>query len=103
MRLEAGAYLAARRIAALGTDRYPGDLELEKYARALAPPRVISGALPPDGSVAANQQWLRAHTGEYSGKWVAVKNGQLLGAADSLQQLVEQVGNVDGVLLAAAR
>jgi hypothetical protein len=101
--LKAGAYLAARMISARGLERYPEDSELQKFARALAPPRVISAAVPPDPAVAANQEWLRAHGAEHSGKWVAVKNGELLGSADSLKQLVEQVGDTNGVLLTAAR
>jgi hypothetical protein len=101
--LKAGAHLAARQISALGLERYPTNPEVQKFAHALAPPRVIGGSLPRDPDIEANQRWLRAHAGEYTGKWVAIKNGQLLGAADSLKHLVDQLGNINGVLITAAR
>jgi len=101
--LKAGAHSVARQISALGLERHPTNPQIQKFAYALAPPRTIGRALPPDPTVEANQKWLREHAGEYTGKWVAVKDGQLLGAAASLRHLVDQLDNIDGVLLTAAR
>jgi hypothetical protein len=97
--LEASTHLAARRISEEGVRRYPDNLELQKYAQALSPPKLISNDLPPDSGIAADQEWLEAHRGEYRGKWVAVRGGNLLGAADSLEGLIAQVGNTEGALL----
>jgi hypothetical protein len=100
---KAGAHLAARQISALGLERHPTNPQIQKFAYALAAPRTIGRALPPDPTVEANQKWLTEHAGEYTGKWVAVKNGRFLGAAASLRHLADQLDNIDGVLLTVAR
>lgn len=94
--LEAGAHLAARKLSAEGAEFHPNDSELQKYARVLAPPKVISTDVPPNPSQGTNLEWLKAHGEQYRGKWVAVKDGQLLGSADSLKELTAQVGDTKG-------
>ena len=36
-------------------------------------------------------QWIRDHAQDYRGQWVALDNGQLLGAAPSLRELLDRV------------
>ena len=98
--LEAGAYRAATLLATEGAERFPRHAELAKMARILAPPRVIRSDLPPDPSIAADMDWLRAHYDEYRGQWIALRNGQLLGTAGSLSELADKIGDIKGVLLA---
>jgi hypothetical protein len=98
--LEAGAYRAATLLATEGTERFPRHAELAKMARILAPPKVIRSDLPPDPSIAADMDWLRAHYDEYRGQWIALRNGQLLGTANSLRELADKIGDIRGVLLA---
>ncbi|MCI0489601.1 MAG: hypothetical protein L0229_23670 [Blastocatellia bacterium] len=100
--LAVGAYLAARRISEEGARRYPDHAEIGKYARVLAPPKVIDAALPPDPDMKANRTWMKEHTDEYRGKWVALKDGCLLEAANSLEELVELVDDTTGVLMTMA-
>jgi hypothetical protein len=100
--LEAGAHLAARELSAEGAKQYPDNPEIQKYARVLAPPRVISSNLPPDLTLGANRNWLMIHGGEYRGQWIALRHGQLLGVANSLDELVKQVGSTKDVLLTTA-
>lgn len=66
--LKVGAHLAARQISAEGAKCHPGDAEIQKYARVLAPPRVVSKKAPPDPGRKASREWLMAHSGEYSGQ-----------------------------------
>jgi hypothetical protein len=84
--------MAARHLAMRGAHRYPHHDELQKYARILAPPRIIARNLPPDSSIQANQNWLSAQGAQYRGSWVALLNGTLLSAADSLADLIRQYG-----------
>ena len=98
--LEAGAYRAATLLATEGAERFPRHAELAKMARILAPPKVIRSDLPPDPSIAADMDWLRAHYNEYRGQWIALRNGQLLGTANSLRELADKIGDIQGVLLA---
>jgi hypothetical protein len=97
-----GAHLAARQLSVEGTKHYPADPEIRKYARVLAPPKVVSRKVPPDPTRRANREWLTAHSGDYKGQWVAIRNGKLLGAAKSLRDLIERIGNKEDVLLTRA-
>lgn len=89
-----GAGTIARDLAMEGAKRYPDYAELQKAAHILAPPRVISSTLPRDPSAKRDMAWLKQHWDEYRGKWVAVRNGELLAAADSLDEIVERVGEL---------
>jgi hypothetical protein len=100
--LETGAYRTARHVSDEGAKCYPENAEIQNYARVLAPPMVISYSLPPDQTLEANRSWLKKHGSEYRGKWVALKDGQLLASADSLDRLAEQVENTKDVLLTTA-
>jgi hypothetical protein len=97
--LQAGAHQAARRLSAEGIECFPDNSELQKYARVFAQPKVTSNSLPPDLTLKTNREWLLNNRELYRGKWVAVRNGQLLGTAQSLQDLIEQIGVTKGTLL----
>lgn len=103
--LKAGAYPAARAISVEASNRYPAHTEIHKYASALAPPKVISGA-PADPVTAQaiknNWDWLRTNGVAYRGKWVALRSGELLGMADSLKDLTEDLGDSKDVFLTIA-
>jgi len=94
----AGANMYARRLAEQGARQFPDHNELRKYAKILAPPEVIQRNLPPDPTLRANRDWLKAHWGEYRGKWVALHNGDLIGAEPNLQDLKQSVGKREGIL-----
>jgi hypothetical protein len=97
--LAAGAHLAARHLALEAAQRFPDHVEIQKYAHVLSPPSVTKSTLPADPSVKANRDWLSTHGDLYRGQWVALQNGQLLGAASSPDALNVEVGNTRGVLL----
>lgn len=100
--LEAGAHLTARELSSRGANRYPSDSELQKYARVLAPPKFL-GLSPATGTgIAANQEWMKLHGKEYLGQWVAILDGQFLGASSSLEELAGNVGDRKHVLFTVA-
>lgn len=87
----AGAFIAACDIAAEGHRRYPEDAELNRYVQVLTSNRRIGTqqmALMPSRN---NMEWLNEHAGEYSGQWLALRDGQLLGSSRSLEELVQEV------------
>ena len=92
--LEVGAHLLARNLAMANAPRFPDHPELQKMAYILAPPRVTVLDTPPDPSHKGNMAWLKNHWGDYRGKWVALRGGELLAAADSASALRDQVGDV---------
>ena len=99
--LEAGEAGRARQLALEGAQRYPAHAELQHYARVLAPPttRVVPASPASRASVKANGAWLQAHRTVYRGRWVALRDGVLVRAADSFEALVADVGDTTGLLL----
>jgi hypothetical protein len=100
--LKAGAYKAAYEVSAQGASLYPANSELQKHARVLAPPKLISSSLPPDPGIEANHNWMKQHGKEYRGQWVAVRNGQWLGASATLDDLVSQLDDRKDALITIA-
>jgi len=92
--LNIGAHLIARELAMTGVQHFPDHPELQKMAYILAPPKVTVADRPPDPSARGNMAWLKRHWDDYRGKWVALRGGELLAVADSLDGLVEQVGEI---------
>ena len=93
--LEVGAYTSARRIAVLGGELYPDNPEIQKQALALGPPAIVRKKVSFDPSIRANRDWLAAHGDEYRGKWVALRSGELLGSAASIDDLISVLGTHD--------
>jgi len=96
--LTAGALMAARNLAAEGATQHPEHAELQQAAHILAPPKVIRRS-PADPHASADIAWLRQHADEHRNEWVALRNGDLLGSAKSLDALVKIVGDITGVLM----
>lgn len=97
--LSVGAYQVARHLSTQGAEYYSQHSKLQKYARILSPPKVIRNDLPPDPTLKTNRDWLKTHSESYRGQWVALRDGQLIGSADSLKSLVDQIGNTEDILL----
>jgi hypothetical protein len=100
--LRAGAYLAAREISDEAIKQHPDNSELREYARAISPPKVVSRDVPSKPSFQANREWLNKYAEQHSGKWVALRNGELLGLADSFDELFERIGRSKEVLFTKA-
>src|SRR5690606_2618637 len=92
--LKVGAHIIARKLALEGVERFPEDAELKKMARILGPPKVAVSNRPAEPGIGDNMAWLTAHWEEYKGKWVALRDGQVLATADSFEGVIEQVGPV---------
>jgi hypothetical protein len=99
MALGAGAHLAARRLASEGAKLYPNHQELSKIANLLAPPRIIESKPPSDSSISDNQAWLRSHTDEYRGWWVALYDGNLVAAAETVSDLKSRLDTTSGLMI----
>lgn len=92
--LDLGDWHGAWKIATEGLEHYPDHTELQKYAYILAPPKVR--VVPRDRSrdVQADIDWIKQNRVEYQGRWVAIKNGQLLASGKSHDDVIAQVGSV---------
>lgn len=99
--LSTGEFGLARQLALEGIERYPTHEELHKCAHVLAPPtsRVVPASSTSRASIKANNAWLKAHWQDYRGQWIAVRDGQLVYATSSFDDLVAHIGDSHGVLL----
>lgn len=79
-------------LAQLGGWLFPDHEQVQRGAQVLAPPVVRAVRPPRARGLRASMLWLREHASEYRGQWVAVREGQLLGAAESLEELMPLVG-----------
>jgi len=90
--LTAGAHLSACQLATLGAKQYPTHAELKKMAYILAPPKVTVSKHLPDPGIRANQEWLKSNWHQYHGRWIALRRGELLAAADAIEDVLANVG-----------
>ncbi len=95
-----GHHILARSLAVEGARRFPEHVQLRKMAHILAPSMPARVGGPADPAVQADMDWLNAHWDEYRGRWVAIRNGKFLGAAKVLDDLVAQIGDIKGMMLA---
>lgn len=73
--------------------RLTGDLRA--WSIALAEPQVRSRTeVVPDGR--RDLDWLRQHASDYTGRWIALRQGALVSAAESLRELLAAVDNAGG-------
>ncbi len=98
-----GAHLKARKLTNQGVEKYPDHLELQKFSRVLASPKVIDTHLPPDPNAQADIEWIKAHREKYRGQWVALHGGQLLAVAPTISELVKVIGNPKGTGILVTR
>jgi len=91
--LRAGAHRPAAELARRARERYPNDDDVQRLAGLLAPLVGPARRSPADPTVRANRNWFVYHGAAYRGQWVAVKNGELLGAAPTLRELKARVGD----------
>jgi hypothetical protein len=89
--------MAARNLAQQGAGLHPEDPELQKFAYVLAPPKVIVRDLPPTSSVRADRDWMLKYSHAYRGRWVALHDGKLLAEANTLDEVIAQVGKTAGI------
>ncbi|MBK7200605.1 hypothetical protein [Candidatus Amarolinea dominans] len=91
---QAGLHYLAQTLARDGVALYPYHVGLQKFSQALNPrPAQVSHAVH-DGTARADTQWFAKHSAEYYGQWVAVRDGQLVSAAATIQQLEVQIGDL---------
>ncbi|GET38122.1 hypothetical protein [Microseira wollei] len=98
---ERGGLHIARQLAFRAVELYPENEQIQYYAHVLAPPKVTVVPSNPERRkmVAANQDWLRENRLKYLNRWVAVRNGDLLADAASLDELVAQIDDTKDTLI----
>jgi hypothetical protein len=81
----------ARELTHQGSKIFPEDKRLQQAMAVLAPP-VVRGACPAQSlHLTATREWFKEHALHYTGQWVVVRGGTLLGSASTLQELHERM------------
>jgi hypothetical protein len=98
---ERGGLHIARQLAFRAVELYPEHEKIKYYAHVLAPAKVTVVPSNPERRkmVAANHDWLRENRLKYLNRWVAVRNGELLADAASLDELVVQIDDTKDTLI----
>lgn len=94
--LSVGALNLAKATCEFGVQRFPEDNELNRMNRIFAPPNIKISRRPPPSGTRANTLWLKSHGDYYRGKWVALRAGELLASAKTIDELVAITGDVKG-------
>ena len=91
----------ARRLLAAACQRDVSSSQLERWQRVLALPKAKSLGHATGSTLSTTTAWLKKHSSEYQGQWVALVDGNLLGAHVSrpqLQQSLQQSGQLQGAV-----
>ncbi len=73
--------------------------ELDHWLETLAIPKATVSNSATGGNIKDDILWIQHNSEKYKGKWIALKNGQLLGADESrieLHQSLKQASNLAG-------
>ena len=71
----------------LGGRLFPNNQRVQHMAAVLSPPVVRRTATPRAEGLEESRAWLRENAHRYSGQWVAVRCGELLGVSEHLRDL----------------
>jgi hypothetical protein len=93
----------ATRLAELGRELFPHHERIGRAAEVLAPGSARATQLPPAEGLSASRRWLRQHAHAYRGQGVAVRRGELVGVAPSLEELGTIVDLEEGANLLVTR
>lgn len=90
------APLIARKLAEQGVKYHPTHPEINKMAGILASPVATSVIPSTKLDVKANKLWIQKYREKYRGKWVALRNGDLIASRLTFADLATEVGNIKG-------
>ncbi|MEA3339110.1 MAG: hypothetical protein U9R15_04005 [Chloroflexota bacterium] len=80
------------KLAQLGGRLFPDHERVQRAAYVLAPPVARVTHLPSARGLDDSSAWMQKHAGEYKGQWIAVREGRLLGAAYSFDEIEPLIG-----------
>lgn len=72
---------------------YPNSDKIKPYMQLFGPRPVDFHRLPPNPEMSLNFNWVVQNRQGYRGRWVALKAGNLVGDAASLDELKKQLGD----------
>ncbi len=101
--LSTGDFSLAQQLSIEAVKHYPDREDIQKSADILAPATVKSVKRPIDRGWQKSREWVSQQRRDrnYLNQWVAVKDGELLATGNSMDDLVKQISDTNGVFLTA--
>ncbi len=93
--INSGTLRGAREVAEQGLALFPDHPELQHLRYALRPFEARSIPGPNYWDPTPSYEWLKANAHAYRGKWVGLHNGELVAAADTLEEVLQAFGDRD--------
>ena len=99
--LKKGDFYTAQALSIEAGKDYPDHGEVQRYAYILAPAKITTSPSDPERrkTIQANREWIKQNRNKYRNRWVAVRSGELLADANSLDDLVDGLDDTTNVLL----
>jgi len=82
----------ARELAQTGRQLFPQNERIRCAAVVLSPPVVLETRPSQTHDIEVSHRWMREHSSQYKGQWVAVRGGTFLGSAPTLNALYQHIG-----------
>ena len=93
--MNSGTLRGAREVAEQGLALFPDHPKLQHLHHWLRPPEVRVSSYWKTLDPRPNYEWLKKNAQEYCGKWVGLHNGELVAAADTLEEVLQAFGDRD--------
>lgn len=98
--LKKGDFYTAQGLSIEAGKHYPDHAEVQRYAYILAPAKITTSPSDPERrkTIQANREWIKQNRDKYRNRWVAVRSGELLADASSLDELADKLDDRNNVL-----
>jgi len=93
--MNSGTLRGAREVAEQGLALFPDHPKLQHLHHWLRPPEVRSVPGPNYWDPTPSYEWLKKNAHAYRGKWVGLHNGELVAAADTMEEVLQAFGDRD--------
>lgn len=99
--LSSGDLSKAQQLSREAFKLYPDREDIKKFASILEPAKATSVKRTIDKGWQKSREWVRQQrlNRNYLNQWVAVRDGELLATGNSIDELVDRVGDTSGVFL----
>jgi hypothetical protein len=93
--IDSGTLRGAREVAEKGLALFPDHPELQRLHHVLRPFETRVSSYWKIADPRPSYEWLRKNAWNYRGKWVGLHKGELVAAADTLEEVLQAFGDRD--------
>ena len=99
--LDRGDFYTAQRISIEAGQHYPDRAEVARYVYILAPAKVTTSPSDPEKRKRrqADREWKMQNRDKYRHRWIALRNGELVVDAASVDELFDKLNGLKGLYI----